>query len=287
MDSLSAPQRQEALSKIALLCAKRREDLPEEAIADKLGFGSVEAMHIYFDNLELPAWLSGATSRDESEKEKQAEYEPQRHARTASEKPAELPPAYDALFLFHRALMKLDCAIGDLENRKEYLQDGRFIAHEDTGPVDLPERGIEGGTMSVPLGGRQMPLEPLPALVGAYFLAGEPLEPLLEKLNRRPEAVDKGQIQRLIEGEKTPKGHKRGLRSVAELIARGMRGGKIRGGQTTGEFSTRIQNGVWYSRQLADRGLATETISERLSEAGFTRDEISRIQSLNKIPKPQ
>ncbi len=182
--------------------------------------------------------------------------------------------------------MKLDCAIGDLENRKEYLQDGRFIAHEDTGPVNLPEMGIENGTMSVPLGGRQMPLEPLPALVGAYFLAGEPLEPLLEKLNRRPEAVDKGQIQRLIEGEKVPNGHKRGLRSIAELIARGMRGGKIRGGQTTGEFSTRIQNGVWYSRQLADRGLATETISERLSEAGFTRDEISRIRSLNKVPKP-
>jgi hypothetical protein len=118
-------------------------------------------------------------------------------------------------------------------------------------------------------------------------LADEPLEPLLEKLNRWPQSVDKEQIQRLIEGGKTSKGHMRGLKSIVGMIARGIRGGAIRPGQTTGEFSERIQNGVWYTRQLTQRELDPATISERLREANFTREEISQIQSLKKLPQPE
>jgi hypothetical protein len=189
--------------------------------------------------------------------------------------------------LFHRALKKLNRAIGDLENRKEYLQNGRFVAQEATGPVDWPEMDIENKTLTVPLGGQQTPLEPLPALIAAYFLADEPLEPLLGKLNRWPESVDKEQIQALIDGRQGLKGHIRGLKSIVGMIARGIRGGAIRQGRTTGEFSERIQNGAWYSRQLSEQKLAPATISERLREAGFTRGEISQIQSLKKLPQPE
>jgi hypothetical protein len=71
------------------------------------------------------------------------------------------------------------------------------------------------------------------------------------------------------------------------MIARGIRGGAIRSGPTTGEFSERIQNGVWYSRQLTQRGLDPATISERLREAGFTREGISQIRKLKKLPQPE
>ena len=257
----------------------RRRNVPEEEVAEKLQFGGVEAMHVQLANWDLPRWLIGETPDSESDKT-------ERRGMTATE-PTELPPAYDALPLFHRALQKLDWAIGDLENRKEYLQNGRFVAHESTGPAYSPETGIEEGTLTIPMGGQQTPLVPLPALIGAYFLAGEPLEPLLEKLNRWPQSVDKEQIQALIEGGKTTKGHTRGLKSIVGMIARGIRGGAIRPGPTTGEFSEQIQNGVWYSRQLTQRGLDPATISERLEEANFTREEISQIRKLNKLPQPE
>jgi hypothetical protein len=280
MDSLSEPQYQDALLRIRLLCKLRHENVPEEEVAVNLKFGSVEAMHVQLANWGLPPWLIGEVPRSESEKT-------ERRARTTREEPVELPPAYDALPLFHRALQKLGWKIGDLENRKEYLQNGRFVAHESTGPAYSPETGIEEGTLTIPMGGQQTPLEPLPALIGAYVLADEPLEPLLEKLNRWPQSVDKEQIQKLIEGEKTPKGHRRGLKTIVGMIARGIRGGAIRGGATTGEFSERIQNGVWYSRQLTQRGLDPATISERLREANFSRREISQIQALKQLPQPE
>jgi hypothetical protein len=280
MESLSGPQYQDALLRIGLLCELRRCKLPEEEVAEKLDFGGVEAMHVQLANWGLPRWLIGEAPGSESDKT-------ERRGMTATEEPTELPPAYDALPLFRRAQEKLNWAIGDLENRKEYLQNGRFVAHESTGPAYSPETGIEEGTLTIPMGGQQTPLEPLPALIGAYVLADEPLEPLLEKLSLWPQSVDKEQIQALIEGGKTTKGHKRGLKSVAGMIARGIRGGAIRSGPTTGEVAERIQNGVWYSRQLAQRGLNPATISERLEEANFTREEIFQIQKLKKLPQPE
>jgi hypothetical protein len=266
---------------VGLLCRLRYEGRKsDEEIAEQLRFDSAEDMRIQLNDWDVPAWLVGKAPGSESDKT-------ERRGMTATEEPTELPPAYDALPLFHRALQKLDWAIGDLENRKEYLQNGRFVAHESTGPAYSPETGIEEGTLTIPLGGQQNPPEPLPALIGAYFLADEPLEPLLEKLNPWPQSADKEQIQALIGGKKATKGHTRGLESIVGMIARGIRGGAIRPGRTTGEFSERIQNGVWYSRQLAQRGLDPATISERLREAGFTREEISQIRKLKKLPQPE
>jgi len=253
----------------------------EQSVIERLGFSSSEGMHKQLVNWGLPDWIVGDAPKS-SEPDKSG-----RQGQTASEEPTELPPAHGAALLFYRALQKLNWAIGDLDNRKEYLQNGRFVAQEDTVRGVWPEMDVEDGTLTVPLGGRQTPLEPLPTLIAAYVLADEPLEPLLEKLNTRPEAVDKEQIRALIEGGKTPKGHVRGLKSVAGMIARGVRGGEIREGQTTGEFSTKVQNGVWYSQQLAQRGFTAKAISKRLKEVGFSPSEISQVRKLNKLPRPE
>ena len=275
-------EQQRAFLIVGLLCKLRYEGrLSEDKIAAKLNFGSAEAMRVQLKNWHLPAWIIGDTPKS-SDPDEQA-----RRGLSAIEEPTELPPAHGAALLFYQALQKLNRAIGDLDNRKEYLQNGHFIAQEDTARGDWPEMGIEDGTLTIPLGGQQTPLEPLPALIAAYILADEPLEPLLEKLNKRPETVDKEQIQALIEGKKTPQGHVRGLKSVAGLIARGVRGGEIRRGQTTGEFSTKIQNGVWYSQQLAQQGFTAKVISDRLKEADFSPSEISQVRKLNKLPQPE
>lgn len=255
--------------------------MPEEEIAAKLQFGSIEAMHTQLTNWGLPDWIAGDAPNSSKTDE------PKRRARITSEEPIELPPAYDALPLFHGALKKLDWAIGDLENRKEYLQNGRFVAQEDAGLGEWSEMGIEDATLTIPLSGQRTPHEPLPTLIAVYALADEPLEPLSEKLNQNPKSADKEQIQALIEGGKGPKGHVRGLETVAGLIARAIRGGPVSSGRTIGEVSSRIQNGAWYSCQLPGRQLDATIISERLREAGFTCDEISQIQQLNKLPQPE
>jgi hypothetical protein len=282
MDSIARQDQERALRAVAFWCMSQAQGIElEESVTESLGFGSVEAMHKQLTNWGLPDWITGDVPKS-SEPDK-----PTRRGQTTTEEPTELPPAHSAALLFYQALQKLNRAIGDLDNRKEYLQNGRFVAQEDTAQGDWPEMGIEDGTLTVPLGGQQTPLEPLPALIAAYILADEPLEPLLEKLNTRPETVDKEQIQALIEGKKTSKGHVRGLKSVAGLIARGVRGGEIRGGPTTGEFSTKIQNGVWYSQQLAQRGFTAKAIFERLKEADFSPSEISQVRKLNKLPQPE
>ena len=280
IDSLPKDAREAAYWKVSAVCVLRGKGLSEDKVADKAGFDSAEDMYFRLKRWGLSGLVPPEGESSEPDKAR-------RRGLTASGKPTELPPAHGAALLFYQALQKLNRAIGDLDNRKEYLQNGRFVAQEDTAQGVWPEMGIEVGPLTVPLGGQQTPLEPLPALIAAYILADEPLEPLLEKLNNRPETVDKEQIQALIEGKKTSKGHVRGLKSIAGLIARGVRGGAIRGGQTTGEFSTKIQNGVWYSQQLAQRGFTAEAISKRLKEAGFSPSEISQVRKLNKLPQPE
>jgi hypothetical protein len=189
--------------------------------------------------------------------------------------------------LFHRALERLGWAIGDLQDRKEYLQKGWFVA-QDVYPSSTywPEMGIEEGTFTAPKGGQQSPAEPLPTLIAVYILSGLPLDPLLEKLNRNPKAIDREQLRKLIEGEKTTKGHKPGLKGSARLIARAIRGAIVRPGATTGEFSERIQNAVWYAHQLEDQGATESTIRAELKRRGFKPQEISQIKSLRNIPYP-
>jgi hypothetical protein len=61
MESLAGPQRQEALIKVGLLCDLRRRDFPEEDIATKLQFRSVEAMHTQLTNWGLVGLLPKQT----------------------------------------------------------------------------------------------------------------------------------------------------------------------------------------------------------------------------------
>ena len=46
MDTSSGPQYQDALLRIEMLCELRRRNVPEEEVAEKLQFGSVEAMQV-------------------------------------------------------------------------------------------------------------------------------------------------------------------------------------------------------------------------------------------------
>jgi hypothetical protein len=200
----------------------------------------------------------------------------------------ELPLAAEAEMLFYGALKTLENAVADLHNRKEYLQDGRFLAQEVyPGGAYWPEKGIDNGTFTAPLGASQSPAEPLTTLIAVYILAGEPIEPLLRKLHLRPDTVDHTQLRRLIEGEKTKQGHKPGLKSRAGQVARIVRGGTLRPGANTGEFDERIQNGSWYRRQLVDRGWDHDSIVKELKRVGFTQSEISQIEELKNIPHPE
>jgi hypothetical protein len=236
MRSLSKREQKQAAEKIQLLAFLRQKDgLSEEEIAAKLGFGSVDAMHIQMKHWGVPEWLAegGSAEHNRTGARHNAE-EPERHARTADGDAVELPQAYEAAPLFHQALKQLGWFVSDLQHRKEYLQDGRFVSHEAYQHwVHWPERGIdEIASVSVPQGGHQSPAEPLTTLIAVYVLSRMPLEPLLEKLHPNPTAIDRDQLNKLIEGKKTANRHDPGLKSRARHIARAICGGEVRGGQT-------------------------------------------------------
>jgi hypothetical protein len=67
MGSLSGPERQDAIYKVGLLCELRRRNRPDDEIAKKLHFGSVEAMHTQLNNWGLPLWLTRDLQRSSEE----------------------------------------------------------------------------------------------------------------------------------------------------------------------------------------------------------------------------
>ena len=145
MDSIAKQDQERALRAVAFWCVSQAQGIElEESVIKRLGFGSVEAMHQQLANWGLPDWITGDAPKS-SEPDK-----PPRRGQTASGEPIELPPAHGAALLFYQALQKLNRAIGDLDNRKEYLQNGRFVAQEDTARGVWPEMGIEVGPLPYP-----------------------------------------------------------------------------------------------------------------------------------------
>ena len=127
MGSVTKQDQQRAITAAVLWWKSQVEgiELTQHTI-ENLGFRSIEAMHKQLVNWGFPDWITGDAPKS-SEPDK-----PERGGQTASEEPTELPPAHSAALLFYQALQKLNRAIGDLDNRKEYLQNGRFVAQEDT-----------------------------------------------------------------------------------------------------------------------------------------------------------
>jgi hypothetical protein len=271
------------------LVTYRLNELPEDEIANKLGFDSPTELYRQVSQDGYPICpVCGTTDVPRSHCSPVREYK--RQARRGTSEAEELPPAEAAAPLFYQALKKLDWAVGDLQNRHEYWHDGRFVAQEVyNDPVLRDGKWIDEATTNIPLGGKQHPADPLTTLIAVYVLAGLPLKPLVEKLHRAPETVDLEYLEAQIVGKKTKKGHKPGLRSKAEHLARLVRGAPspLKPGRDTGEYTEREQNAIWYMRDLEARGFSRPAIVQEMKKRGFSKEDIERFSKFKNLPPPR
>ena len=94
MSSLSGPQRKAALRKIVMLAYLRTtDDLSEEQIADKVGFGSPEAMDRQLKSWSLQELLWGGLSAGERT-------DRERKARQGGGKAKETRPSHSGLHCY-------------------------------------------------------------------------------------------------------------------------------------------------------------------------------------------
>jgi hypothetical protein len=271
------------------LITHRLKELPEEEIAKSLGFDSPTELYRQVSQEGYPICpVCGTTDVQRNHCSPEREYK--RQARRGTSEAEELPPAEAAAPLFHQALKKLDWAVVDLQNRHEYWHDGRFVAQEVyNDPVLRDGEWVEEATSNIPLGGKQHPADPLTTLIAVYVLAGLPLKPLVEKLHRAPETVDLEYLEAQIVGKRTKTGHKPGLRSKAEHLARLVRGAPspLKPGRDTGEYTEREQNAIWYMRDLETRGFSRPVIVQEMTKRGFSKEDIERFSNFRNLPPPK
>jgi hypothetical protein len=267
----------------------RRNELREEEIAKELDFDSPTELYRQISQDDYPICpVCGTTDVPRSHCSLEREYK--RRAGGDTSEAEELPPAEAAAPLFHQALKKLDWEVVDLQNRHEYWHDGRFVAQEVyNDPVLQDGEWIDEATINIPLGGKQHPAEPLTTLIAVYVLAGLPLKPLVEKLHLAPETVDLEYLEAQIVGKKTKTGHKPGLRSKAEHVARLVRAAPppLKPGRDTGEHTGREQNAIWYMRDLEARGFSRPAIVQEMTKRGFSKEDIERFSKFKHLPPPK
>jgi hypothetical protein len=305
MNNLSNLERQRALDVTAMLAYLRREGkYSEEKIAQKLGFGSLEAMRIQLRNWELPRWLTGSLEDKTSGK-------PKRKAREGKGDIVELPPTRNALPLFEELLDKLRAEATWLSRRTEYLKDERFVVgHEwitgrevprektpvmnryekrdfsseeewekfcrEIGEDPAADVAYEWLRSPAPGGASPVPLEPLVTFCALHALMGGETEALLERLHPDLSAAPREQLAGI--GER--------LRTEARRYATGIRGGDVRTGQKAAPLTKYEQEIAAYVNRRRHKGVADEQILEELNDGALwgigpiTLDELKRLGGL-------
>ncbi len=300
-------ERERALKASAFLCMRRLQGVePEEQAARDFGFGSVEAMRIQLRNWGAPEWITETAQPEKSERPKSAP--PKRQARMSGP-PKDLPPASGAAPLFREKLETLMRATERLEHRKEKLQGGRFVESSvDAGAVWLsrdfmsdeqwryvsetlglgPEAReamhFGGATWSIGRGSTA-PAEPLPALIGAYLLAGGEIEPLVQALHPDPSSAGLEKIRKRVEDKKGARTED-GIIAIAKQLATLTRGGELRRGRDPAELANHEINLASRITELREEGWADEDIYLKLRQMPnsfareLSRDEFRRLGDL-------
>lgn len=135
-------------------------------------------------------------------------------------------------------------------------------------------------------GGTPAPQAPLPALIGAYLLAGGELAPLLEALYPgEPSAAVVEKIRKRVEGRKgTDK--QDGLQALAQQLATLVRGGDLGKGRDPAELSNHEINLECRITERREANVPDEKIYEeligglRLTKESFSWDEFRRLAAL-------
>jgi hypothetical protein len=307
IETLPGAVRKEAYLKIEALCFLRRHRThSERQIAEKAGFGSVEAMYH-----QLKSWgLTGLLPPEKQEEApKPKEDKPSRKARSSGE-PEEVPDARAAAGLFNEAVEELRVTIELLEHHSQVYQGGRFAgAYAFEGSWVLPRSSyseqrwqelceqygqdpdvewfsIDGLLSSNhPTEAGPYPPRELVVPIAAYALLGRPIEPLLEVLHAKHSRVDVEEIYKLLHQTKSPKTQD-GLLRTAQQFAAAVYGHKVGKGALP-ESPADKEVLAWYITERREAGIADEKIHQDILNSGreLSKKEFTRLANLGrKLP---
>jgi hypothetical protein len=254
-----------------------------EQIAQRLNYGSVEALRKQFEIWELPGWLLQERSTPQPHTVRKQTPAKKRRAKSVRGEKLRLPPAKQAAPLFREALEKLLGAVAFLESDyqgeansryiTEYLQNGRFFQYirEEAHWAD-PELGRTGFFAA-----GQAPGNGLTELITMYLLTGGDPEQLLQKLHPCPDDLNRADLQKVLYGDKN--NNKPGLLSRVAHSARLIRGADLTSGAGPAELSANEQKIRWQITQGRREGYSDGQIMDVLAEEGtpVSQAELERL----------
>ncbi len=165
--------------------------------------------------------------------------------------------------------------------REDFTEEGWVEVCEAHGQNSFIDAFVTDSVGVQPQGAKNTPNERLVKLIGAYVLAGLPLDPLLEKLHPEPDKVDREQLKAFIYGRTTETGrHTEGMMDKVRQIARVVRGGTVRKGPPTEELSGEDLRIAWEIASWRSQGYPDSQIYEYLQHKGITRSDVTRLGAI-------
>jgi hypothetical protein len=230
MMGLSTKEQERAIREATLVWHLRNnERASAEQIAERLAYGSVEALRRQLKNWGLPDWVLGEESETRPAKKELPKKDPPRLRDAGPRK--DLPPAANAADLFKERLDALRERVELLEHINEGLY-GKYFGRTNVETTSVLYHGhwIDDAVVSLPGTVARSPSEIEVTLIGVYALAGGRMDLLLEKLHLDPSSVDtktREKIRQCIEGSRADRDRKDGLKVLARQLATWVRGGEV------------------------------------------------------------
>jgi hypothetical protein len=276
--------RNEAALMIAyLLVYRNSENLPEEEIARKLKFESVEKLYDQLKVWGLPEWFmypEGKSPETEAAAFYSATPERARKPPPPAAPAKKLPPAERAKYLFEALATRIASDARFTAQFEDVLRGKRFETWWQHHPDKKPA-AVEAS---------EYPADPLWRLIAMYALAderqifgsrqmGEPMERLIQALHPEPEKADRAELRRYIEGDQTGRENFPGLKTRAKQIARIVRGGKTKqkGGRVVKEYSSADMAVAYLVAVGRKEGQSDELIHELIGDPDYSLEDIRRL----------
>ena len=290
MMGLSPEEQERAIREAALVWHLRNnKGASDKQIAERLKYGSVDALRRQLENWGMPNWIAGEESETNRGKKK-VRKKSARRARDLSPTNA-LPPLSNAAELFKERLRGLLKIVEQLEHMNEDLH-GKYFDHTtvDTSPVYLSkellpkelwetlrdQRGLDRGdegfldsdaVSMLPGGVARSPSEITATLISVYALAGGRMDLLVEALHPDPPpagAKTWEEIDLCVDGSKADNDKRDGLKVLARHLATWVRGSEVGPGKPSGlsEADHRFACTITHYRK---HGLTDEEIARKES----------------------
>jgi hypothetical protein len=323
MDRATKDQKLKARRFVAYCRLQFATDLTADQIANRMDFGSAEALYKQLESDGSPVCgVCGLLYPEPGHREEHVGKRRKRQPGVGGGHRIRLPDASDAEGLFREALGELDRYLFFVGMEESWLEgnleeDGfkgkHFITHSvDRDSVEVARRedyrrrddpteaawkelcerhGVDPESEEIvvsvgsaaPGGVSRTPSAFLTALVADYELAALPLERLVEALHHDPDSTDWEGLYATAER----------LRKTAGHLAARVRGGAVEGGRGVEEVPREEHFAAWLIRYLEVEGAATDDeIHQRLQRSlpdladRLTTKDISRIR-LERLDPPE